>query len=169
MRVFIIAAMSADGFIGVDARHRSLDWRSKADARFFIELTKQAGVMVMGSTTYHTFRMKRTPPGRRLLVYTSKPDSVVGDGVETTREDPRDLVQRLEREGATELAVCGGATINKLFLDAKLATEIFLTVEPILFGKGIPFLNGATHVSLSLLENRPLTDNTILLHYAINY
>ena len=169
MRVFILAAISADGFIGVDSEHRSLDWRSKADAKFFIETTKQAVYMIMGSTTYHTFRMKRTPPGRRLFVYTSKPESVVGDGVETTNEDPRELVARLEREGATELAVCGGATINQLFVDAKLATELYLTVEPVLFGTGVPLLRGETNVRLQLLENLPLTESTIVLHYAINY
>lgn len=168
MRVFIIAAMSADGFIGVDSAHRSLDWRSKADAKFFIDSTKQAGVMVMGSTTYHTFRIKRTPPGRRLIVYTSMPDSVVGDGVETTNQEPRVLIERLEHEGARGVAVCGGATINRLFLDSGLATELYLTVEPVLFGAGVPLFSGAVEAKLTLLENYPLADSTILLHYAIN-
>src|SRR5579863_3512271 len=114
MKVFIIAAMSADGFISVNEAQRSLDWRSKSDARFFIETTKQAGVMVLGSTTYKTFRMRRTPPGRRLLVYTHHPESIEGEGVETTNENPQALVTRLEAEGARALAVCGGATINSL-------------------------------------------------------
>jgi dihydrofolate reductase len=168
MNVFIIAAVSADGFIGLDAGHRSLDWRSRADAEFFIAKTKQAGVMVMGSTTFKTFRVRKAPPGRRLIVYTSRPGSIIGDGVETTSEQPRALVERLEHEGATALAVCGGATINKLFMDSGLVDELFLTVEPVLFGAGVPLFSGSVQAKLTLLENRQLSDNTVLLHYAVN-
>ncbi len=167
MRVFIIAAITADGFIGLDAGHRSLDWRSKADARFFIETTKEAGVIVMGSTTYKTFRVRRAPPGRRLIVYTSRPESVIGENVETTDEDPKSLVKRLEREGARALAVSGGASINKLFLDNGLVDELYLTIEPVLFGHGVPLLSGDIFERLELLENRQLSDQTILLHYAV--
>src|SRR5581483_8253719 len=132
MKAFIIAAQSADGFIGLDANHRSLDWRSKADAKFFIERTKQAGIMVMGSATYHTFKFRRTPPGRRLIVMTSRPDVIEGEGIETTNEGPVALLDRLEHEGAQEIAISGGATIYKLFLDHNLVDEIYLTIEPIL-------------------------------------
>lgn len=168
MKVFIIAAMSADGYIGVTESQRSLDWRSKADARYFIETTKQAGVMVLGSTTYKTFRMRRTPPGRRLLIYTHHPETIEGDGVETTDEDPKALVARLEKEGAHALAVCGGATINSMFLASGLVSELILSVEPALFGTGIPLLKDSTSTRLSLLENRQLSDNTVLLRYAVS-
>src|SRR5260370_22630865 len=108
MRVFIIAALSADGFIGYDAGHRSLDWRSKEDVRFFIETTKAAGVIVMGSTTYKTFRMRRAPPDRRLIVYTSRPETIEGENIETTSENPGSLIERLKREGARAIAIGGG-------------------------------------------------------------
>lgn len=168
MKIFIIAAMSVDGFIGVNADHRSLNWRSKADARFFIESTKAAGVMVMGSTTYKTFKVRRAPPGRRLIVYTHNPDSIEGEHVETTSEDPRKLIERLEREGAQSLAVCGGAAINTLFVRAGVVDELYLTVEPILFGMGVPLFNESLSNRLTLLENRPLSEHTILLRYAVN-
>lgn len=168
MKVFIIAAMSTDGFIGLGPEHRSLDWRSKADAKFFIEKTKEAGVMVMGSTTYKTFRVRKAPPGRRLIIYTSRPETIEGEGVETTDQDPRALVARLEREGAKALAICGGATIDKLFMDSGIVDELYLTVEPVLFGAGVPLFGGAVQAKLELRESRQLSDNTILLHYAVS-
>lgn len=167
MKVFIIAAMSADGFIGYDATHRSLDWRSKADARFFIERTKEAGVIVMGSTTYHTFKIKRTPPGRRLIVLSSKPESIVGDGVESSNESPQDLLERLSREGAHEVALSGGATVYQQFLELNLVDEVYLTIEPVFFGEGIPLFKGEVRTRLSLIENRQLSDDTVLLHYQV--
>jgi dihydrofolate reductase len=168
MRVFLIAAQSADGFIGLDSQHRSLDWRSKADAELFIRLTKEAGVLVMGSKTDNTFRIKRTPPGRRLIVYTNHPESIQGEGVETTNETPQELVARLEREGAPGLAVCGGAIVNSLFMDSKLVQEVYLTVEPVFFGQGVPLFSGDLRTHLSLIENRQLNDDTLLLHYKVN-
>ncbi len=168
MKIFIIAAISADGFIGQDSTQSSLEWRSKADGNFFIERTKQAGIMVMGSTTYKTFRIRRAPPGRRLIVYTTRPDSIDGENVETTSEEPKALVERLKREGANQLAVCGGAQINKLFLDSGLVDEIYLTVEPVLFGDGVPLLSGFVPTHLKLLDNRQIADNTTLLHYAVS-
>jgi dihydrofolate reductase len=168
MKVFLIAAVTADGFMGLDVNHRSLDWRSKEDAETFIRLTKDAGVMVMGSKTFATFRIKRTPPGRRLVIYTRKPESVQGEGVETTSEDPNLLIKRLESEGATGLAVCGGATINKLFMDSGLLNELYLTVEPVLFGQGIPIFSGQVNASLKLLEVTSLNENTLLLHYKVD-
>jgi len=167
MKVFIIATMSADGFIGVDAQHRSINWRSKDDGQFFSEITKAAGVMVMGSTTYNTFKIRRAPPGRRLLIYTSKPESVHGENVETTNEPPQVLVERLTHEGANALAVCGGAIVNKMFMDAGLVDELYVTVEPVLFGSGISLFSGALQSQLELRDSRSLNPNTMLLHYAV--
>lgn len=167
MRVFIIAAISADGLMGAHDTQRSLDWRSKDDARFFIDTTKAARVMVMGSTTYKTFRMKRAPPGRRLIVYTRDPSSINGEGVETTQLEPKDLLAQLEKEGYTELAVCGGAMINSLFLEAGVVDEIYLTVEPVVFGGGVPLLRQDAPVKLRLIDARNLSANTLLLHYTV--
>jgi dihydrofolate reductase len=164
----MIAAQSADGFIGKDVHQSSLDWRSRADAEFFIATTKAAGVIVMGSKTYKTFRMRRAPPGRRLIVYTSRPDKIEGDGVEVTSEDPHELIKRLKREGANAVAISGGASVYKMFLDAGLVEEVYLTIEPVFFGTGVPLFSGEVRAKLSLIENRQLNDNTILLHYAVN-
>ncbi|MCL5782229.1 MAG: dihydrofolate reductase, partial [Patescibacteria group bacterium] len=53
MKCFIIAALSADGYIARDEHHPAF-WTSKEDKKRFVELTKRAGVVIMGSTTYTT-------------------------------------------------------------------------------------------------------------------
>jgi dihydrofolate reductase len=166
MRVFIIAALSADGFIGQHAQHLALDWTSKEDKKLFVEKTKEAGVVVMGSRTFATF--KRAFSDRRLIIYTSKPESIDVDGVETTSETPKDLVERLEKEGATTLAVGGGATIYKMFMESGLVDELFLTIEPVIFGEGVPLFGGPVLSELTLVEEKRLNKNTILLHYSVD-
>jgi dihydrofolate reductase len=51
MKVFLIAAVTADGFIGRDASHLA-DWTSPEDKKLFRKLTTEAGVVVMGSKTF---------------------------------------------------------------------------------------------------------------------
>jgi dihydrofolate reductase len=162
MKTFIIAAISADGFIARNT-HELADWTSKEDKRLFVELTKRAGVMVMGRTTFDT--IGRALPDRQTIVYSHKLVDV--GGVTTTKESPADLVSRLSAEGYKELAICGGSAIYTLFLEAGVVDELYLTVEPVLFGDGVPFLNGLVGVDLRLLETKQLNDNVTLLHYEV--
>ena len=88
-KVFIIAAVSADGFIAKDSQHAAL-WTSKADKKRFIELTKRAGVVVMGSTTYKTLGR---PLKERVNIVYSKNQSF--EGAEVTQDNPKDLIKKL--------------------------------------------------------------------------
>ena len=164
MKTFLIAAVTADGFIGKTADHFA-DWTSPEDKRLFVRLTKQAGVMVMGARTFET--IGRALPGRRLIVYTHHPERVTAPGVETTSEPPAELVKRLESEGAAGLAVCGGAGVYTQFLQAGVVDELHLTFEPVLFGTGIKLLNEPYDVRLSLLSTEQLGEHAVYAHYQL--
>jgi dihydrofolate reductase len=168
MRVIIVAAISVDGFMGTDATQSTMEWRSREDGLWFTRLTREAGIMIMGATTYKTFRMKRAPPGRRLIIYTHHPEEITGDGIETTRDDPVVLLKRLQTEGYTSVAVCGGAQINSLFLASGLATDLYLTIEPVLFGSGVPLFAEASQHTMVLVNCTPLNTQTILTHYSLS-
>ena len=152
--------MSVDGFIA-RTNNELADWTSKEDKRLFIELTKRAGVIVMGGNTYRT--IGKALPGRRNIVYSRH--SIVQDGIEVTDESPKSLIARLEKEGCKELAVCGGATIYSMFLNAGVVDELYLTIEPILFGAGIALLESPADVPLKLIESRLISANILLAHY----
>ena len=113
IKAFIIAAMTADGFIAKDDKHSSFGWNSKEDKKRFVELTKRAGVVVMGSKTYTTL------PGllkeRTTIVYSR---SKKFEGAEITQKSPRELLQELENRGFKEVAICGGSQIYSLFIEA---------------------------------------------------
>jgi dihydrofolate reductase len=162
MRVFIIAAVTADGFIGRDSRHLA-DWTSPEDKKLFVELTKEAGVMVMGSNTFAT--IGRALPDRRNLVYSRQ--QIDQPGIEVVTEPPEELLRRLEREGHDSVAICGGQTIYDMFLQAGLVNELYLTIEPILFGTGVPLMHSAISAQLQLKEVKKLNDNTVMVHYEV--
>lgn len=166
MKVFLIAALTADGFIGRDASHLS-NWTSPEDKKRFISLTKAAGVMIMGARTFAT--IGRALPGRRTIVYTSHPDTITAEGVETTNEPPSALLARLKKEGVQGIAICGGASIYSLFMQANVVDELYLTIEPIVFGKGVPLFGTHLERQLALVETSQPNDHTVFLHYRVRH
>lgn len=164
MNVILIAAITADGFIGRTSGHAA-DWTSNEDKKLFVKVTKEAGCMVMGSRTFET--IGRALPGRRNIVLTSRPQDYDAEGVEFTSESAKDLVERLSSEGAKSLAVCGGAHVYHQFMKAGLVTELYLTVEPVLFGAGVKLFSDELDVVMKLVSSEKLNDDVILLRYSV--
>lgn len=162
MKTVLIAAITADGFIGRTAEHLA-DWTGGADKKLFVQVTKEAGIMVMGARTFAT--IGRALPGRRTIVYTNHPEQITAGGVETTSEPPTEIVARLKAESATGLAICGGASIYSLFMQAGVVDELYLTMAPVLFGTGVHLFTQSLDCKLALLTSKQLDNNTILLHY----
>lgn len=162
MKVILIAALSADGFIARH-EHELADWTSKEDKQLFVQLTKEAGVLVMGGTTYRT--IGKALPGRRNIIYSRHITDEAG--IETTQEAPAALLERLASEGHESVAICGGRSIYDLFLTSGLVTDVYLSIEPVLFGSGVSLSATAMNVPLKLVESRQLNDNTTLNHYEV--
>jgi dihydrofolate reductase len=165
MNVWLIAAISADGKIAQAAGQSSLDWTSKEDLRFFVEKTKEAGTVIMGRTTFDT--IGKPLKGRRVIVM-SRESRVSGlDGVEYSTLEPRDLLDELERQSTQTVAIAGGSSIYSQFLRDGLVTDVFLTIEPHLFGHGVPLASGFDRVNLRLVDVTRLGDQAVLLHFKL--
>jgi dihydrofolate reductase len=180
MHVFLIAAVSADGFIDRGSHQASTEWTSAEDKKFFRDRTKEAGVMVVGRTTFET--IGRALPGRKIYVLSSqsKPEkfSEIPDSqVEYTSLTPAELLSQLETtalmdaDGTTkkikEVAVCGGSSIYTQFIQAGLIDTLYLTMEPVVFGEGIKLFNGSISPKLSLKSVTNLSEQTLLLEYSV--
>lgn len=164
MNVILLASISIDGYIGRDESHVSLDWTSPEDKKHFVATTKAAGVMVMGSKTFAT--IGRGLPGRKIYVYTTHPEKIAGiEGVEPTALSPSDLLLHLERQGFQDVVIAGGASVYSLFMKAQLVDELVLTVEPVLFGKGVSLLADGMDGHLQLAAVDKLNQDTLLLRY----
>lgn len=164
MKVFIIAALTIDGFIA-EQHDQLADWTSKEDKQLFVKLTKEAGTMIMGSRTFKT--IGRALPERQTIVYSREPESEPIENVTVTSEDPRSLITRLEQEGVTSVAICGGASIYTLFLESGLVTDLYITIEPLVFGSGVTLFNKPLLKQFQLASSEKLNENVILQHYQI--
>lgn len=162
MKVFIIAATTLDGFIAKDEHHGAF-WTSKEDKKRFVELTKKAGVVVMGSTTFKT--LPRPLKERINIVYTKSEAEI--EGAVITKLPPIELISSLEAEGHTEVAICGGASIYNLFMHSSVVTHLYITIEPLLFGKGIGLFKDELNTPLLLLSEEKTEHGTLLLEYKV--
>lgn len=167
MYTFLIAATSLDGFIAEKTDQISTAWTSKEDKKFFSERTKQAGVIVMGSSTYKT--IGRPLPGRLNVVYSKKSNYEFANEKEgfVTGLDPKELLQKLEREGYQEVAICGGAEIYSMFMSAGLIDTLYITVEPVIFGEGIKLFNPQIKNTLQLVKVDKMGESGVLLEYTV--
>lgn len=184
MNVFLIAAISLDGQIAQAPDQVSTAWTSKEDHKFFVQRTKQAGAMVFGSSTFRTFN--RLLPGRANIVYTRDVEKFRGtvafEVVEITNETkslektdvlyataltPMELVTVLEKSGIAELAVCGGSSVYALFMKAGVVQTLYITLEPVAFGKGVPLFSEGMNVKLELKNLTKLSEQTLLLEYGV--
>jgi dihydrofolate reductase len=165
VRVVLIAALTADGFIARTANHQA-DWTSKDDKRHFAEVTKRLGVMVMGSTTFDT--IGRALPGRRTIVLSSRPEVYRDLGVEVFSGTPGELVARLETEGVENVAVVGGAHVYGQFLAGNLVDSLEITIEPLVFGTGIGLADTMLDLKLHLTSCERLGERAVLLTYDVD-
>ncbi|MES2223839.1 MAG: dihydrofolate reductase family protein [Patescibacteria group bacterium] len=162
IKVFILAAQTADGFIAKDKSHSPFDWTSKEDKDRFVTLSKRAGVVVLGASTFKTFPK---PLKDRLNIVYSRSETF--EGAETTSLPPAELIKSLEERGFKEVAISGGSQIYTMFLEAGVVDTIYLTIEPILFGTGISVFNKDLDVKLELVSEEKTEGGTLMLEYKI--
>ncbi len=167
IKVFIIVAQTADGFIAKSSSHEAT-WTSKEDKKRFVEITKRAGVMVMGLNTFNTFP---SPLKDRLHIVYSPDEEASKNNiegvVEYTKDSPEDLIKKLETRGFTEVAICGGTTIYTMFMKSGLVDTLYLTIEPKLFGKGMGIFNEDLDVNLKLVESSVTENGVVLAEYMV--
>lgn len=167
MKLILLMAMTLDGKIAKHA-NQFADWTSKADKKIFVAETKKAGVIVMGETTYNT--IGRPLPGRLNLVLSLEPEkreSIPGS-LEFIKATPKEIVALLEKRGFATAILGGGATVNGSFLKENLIDEIWLTIEPKIFGDGLPLFNGAdVNINLELISIEKLDANVLQARYKI--
>lgn len=166
MKIELIAATSLNGKIAASSDQSSLEWTSKEDTKFFVEKTKECRVLIMGRKTFDT--IGRALKDRLIVVMTCDPEKHVPiEGVEYTCDTPQQILENLKSRGYTSVAIAGGAGVYSMFLKEKLVTDVFLTIEPILFGNGISLAESFEDVKLKLVESKQLGEQTVLLHYEV--
>ena len=150
-------------------------WTSDEDKAHFRKILKEAPVIIMGRKTYQAARRVIQPSrGKLRIVTTSSPDrfqaEAIDNQLEFVNESPSKLVARLKHKGHKSAYLMGGAMLNRAFFKENLVDELWLTLEPKLFGEGKNLIgeNEQLELDLVLLSCEKLNqEGTLLLKYKI--
>ncbi|WP_321495032.1 dihydrofolate reductase family protein [uncultured Desulfobacter sp.] len=167
MDVILLMASTVDGKIAKNSS-QFVDWTGKADKKYFVKLTKEAGVMIMGSTTYDTIG-KPLPDRLNIVMTRDKSRQSDQDNLIFTDLSPAGILEDLEQKGYTRAVLVGGATVNSLFARDNLITQVHLTLVPRLFGSGLSIFAPPLDIDigLTLESSQEIGDGHILLIYHV--
>lgn len=163
MKLILLMAMTVDGKIARSRDHFP-DWTGKADKIMFKRMTTEAGVVIMGSRTFKT--IGKPLPGRLNVVMTRSPQRwLPSENLVFCADPPEKLLADLAERGYSQAILAGGATINTLFEQKGLISEMVVTVIPKLFGQGLSMFSEEMNANLALIESREIEPGVLVLRY----
>ncbi len=132
----LIVATTVDGRIATHSRQFT-SWTSKEDKDFLHKLLDKSDVVVVGNNTYKT--AKEPLSKRNCIVMTRKVSKATRRGERLVFFNPakENLDRFIRKEKHKRVAVLGGRETYTYFLEKNLIDEIYLTIEPLVFGKGL--------------------------------
>lgn len=175
MKVTMVMLSSVDGKTTKGNDSNIYTWTSSEDKKYFFSLIKKNNLIIMGRETYEASRpVIKLEKGKLRIVLTRQPKDYLTETVkgqlEFSNETPKNLIERLSAIGYKKALLVGGSIINGLFLKNNLVDELYLTVEPKIFGNGKNIVDGQSlNVPMQLVSVKKLNNSgTLLLKYKIN-
>lgn len=165
VRYIAFVAASVDGRISL-VRQTAPRWTSPEDWRFLQKSLSRFDAIVAGRNTYQAAKERLRQ--RNTFVLSSRPKTLTRRG-NVTFVNPASVNLSKLFQRYKNVAVLGGGAVYGFMLKSGLLKEIFITIEPLIFGRGKNmFVDGTQTTRLRLLSVKQLNHNgTILLHYKI--
>ncbi len=169
MKVILYMAITPNGYIAKS--DGDSEWTSREDLKSFHEESKKAGNVIIGKNTYEYASKKGFfpfPDVLNIVVAKENIENKWADKVLFLNQTPKEVLKTLEGKGFETAFLAGGGQLNSSFMKEGLVDEIYLDVEPLVFGKGIKlFTDNDFEYQLQLLDYKKLNENTIQLHYKV--
>lgn len=168
MKTILIFVTTLDGKITKWGDPDIRSWSSEDDQDYFDTIWNDTRIIIMGSGTYDPDPL--TPVQKHhFIVMTRHPEKYkskqVHGQLEFTNENPGQLIKRLEKERQDKILLVGGPHIATLFMKDQLIDELWLTLEPKIFGIGGNFvMDEKFDISLILLNSEIINDKGTLIN-----
>jgi dihydrofolate reductase len=166
MKAILYMAMTINGYIAKE--DHNTPW-SNEEWNSFYNFIKERKNIVVGKSTYNLMKKEREfdKIGNPTVVVVTK-NKIIDDQDVLFVESPKKALDILSKKGFNEIVVAGGGELNSSFLKEGLISEMYLDIEPIVFGKGIKlFSDNNLNVELELLDVKKLSKNSLQLHYRV--
>ncbi len=172
MKVILVFVSTLNGKItkGDDPEVKS--WSSKNDQEYYGRIWKDSRLIIMGSNTYNENIIKPSK-GRMIVIMTRNPDFYknheIPGQLEFSNNSPSGLVAFYEKAGFEQMTVVGGSKVATSFLKENQVDELWLTIEPKMFGKGQNLIaDDPLEIYLQLLGYEKVNEQgTLITRYSI--
>lgn len=169
MRTVLYMGITPNGYIARE--NGDSEWTSDEDLRGFYEKSKECGNIIMGKNTFQEAMRQGYfpfPDALNVVVTHGEVENKWGENVLVTAEEPEGVLKLLAERGHETAFLAGGGKLNASFAQKGLIDEIYLDIEPLLFGKGIDlFADKAFECKLELVETKKLNKDTLQVHYRV--
>lgn len=172
MKIVLVFVATLDGKITKWGDPFVRKWSSKEDQDYFTNLWNNAHLIVMGSKTYDADMLKPSPH-RLAVVMTTNPlrykQLEIPGQLEFSNNTPEEIVARFTAGGYGQMMVVGGPHIATSFIKAQLIDELWLTIEPIIFGSGGSFvIEEELDINLRLISCEKVNEHgTLFTRYTV--
>lgn len=165
-KITAVVATSIDGKIAAHKDQPS-DWTSPEDKDFLRSNITKADVLIMGNNTFKTHKDRLTK--QNCIIFTKSVTVPKKENQNLLFCNP--LVTNIEKllKRYREILVLGGTQTYSYFLEKNLLDEICITVEPIIFGKGLNIFETTSDLQQKFtLQSTEKINNqgTLLLKYS---
>lgn len=156
MKIILVFVSTVDGKVTKWGDSYIKSWSSQSDQEYFKKIWNDSRVIIIGSNTFNAEPIKPSP-NHLLIIMTRQPSKyksyeVLGQ-LEFTDESPSALVKSLEKEGYEKILMAGGPHLATSFLKEQLIDELWLTIEPKIFGMGYNFaMDEKLDINLKLIS-----------------
>ena len=174
LKVILVVVASINGKTTKGENNNIRVWTSKEDQKYFSSLIQKNNFIVMGRETYEAARpiIKLSPDKLRVVLTRDSQrlkSSEVKGQLEFTNDSPSKLVKRMETKGHKTMLLVGGSTISSLFFKENKIDEVWITLEPYIFGRGKNLVEETNlNLTLELINLTKLNKKgTLLLKYSV--
>ena len=172
MKTILVFVTTLDGKVTKWGDPCIRSWSSKNDQDYFTKIWNNTRIIIMGSSTYNADPVK--PSSNHLLIIMTRHPlkyrkiETLGQ-LEFTNELPYQVVERFEKEDQEKILIVGGPHIATSFLKEQLIDELWLTIEPKIFGVGGNFvIEEKLDINLQLISCKRVNRNgTLITKYAV--
>lgn len=166
MKVILYMAISLNGMIAKSDDDTS--WISKEEWDSYSLAVRNAGNLIVGHRTYGI--LTKQPEFSEFkdvkLVVVAQENFQTLEQNHLVAHSPKEALKLLSN--FEQVVVAGGGALNASFVEENLVDEIFVDIEPIILGQGIPlFRDKDFERKLKLVEQKKISDNEIQLHYEV--
>ena len=171
-KVVLFIAMSLDGYLA-DSEGK-VGWlggqgNDEEMIDSYSEFVEHVDTVVMGWNTYYKVVTELSPEewvyGNLESYVVTHRDCLSEEKIQFTGEEPCRLVRELKEKDGKDVWICGGADIVRQLMAEDLIDTYYISIIPILLGKGIRlFQESGREIPLKLIKTRSYDGITDLVY-----